>query len=147
MALTFDGLKLLKTIAANPPVFQAVMANAEKAALSLVVGQLKAKTSGLDSLRDVRRALGDEFVLVVEAMSDAEIKSLITKIDKYNLELQTAAANPQRRHLSALASGLVEPVAKPGKSGKTEAPESKAPSKSDRLSSTAMAAVRKRRRS
>ena len=147
MALTLDGLKLLQTIAANPAAFPAVTADAVKAARSLVIGQLKAKTSGLDSLRNVRRVLGDEFVLVVEGMNEKEVRFLLSKLDKYNPDLQTAAADQLRNHLNALAKGLVEPVVKPGKSPKTEEPGYKIPGKSDRLSSTAMAAVRTRRRS
>jgi len=145
-----DGLKLLRSIAANPAAFPAVIADAEKVARSLVVGQLKAKTSGLASLRVVHRVLGDEFILVVEGMSDAEVKSLLSKVDKYYPELQTAAADQLRNQLNALAKGLVEPNVKPktpGKSSKPETPGKKVPAKSDRLASTAMAAVRKRRRS
>lgn len=147
MALTLDGLKVLGDIAANPVAFPAIVSEAEKLARSLVVKQLKAKTSGLDTLRSVNRALGNEFILVVEGMSDAEVKSLLSKVDKHYPDLKTAPGDQLRSQLNALAAGTAEPRSKTGSSGKSSNPRTsrrQPPAPPERLSSPAMAAVRKR---
>jgi hypothetical protein len=116
-----------------------------KAARTLVVKQLKTKSAGMKSLRDVRESLGhDSFALIVDGMKDAEVKSLLGKLDKHQPELK--GSNPQWRlaQLRALADGSIEPAAKvaaktkSGKKTKATVPE--------RLTSRAMAAVRKDRR-
>jgi hypothetical protein len=147
MALTLDGLAVLQSMAANPGAFPAVIAEAAKIARSLVMKQLKAKTSDLNSLRGVRHVLGDEFVLLVEGMTDAEVKSLVSKVDKHYPQLKSASADQLRNQLNSLAKGTADPSDKgePTKPAKPKAPPKEAPL--DRLSSTAMAAVRKRRRS
>ena len=145
MAVELDGFSLLKSIGAHAHVFSEIKNDVLKAARTLVVKQLKTKSAGMKSLRDVRESLGhDSFALIVDGMKDAEVKSLLGKLDKHQPELM--GSNPQWRlaQLRALADGSIEPAAKvaaktkSGKKTKATVPE--------RLTSRAMAAVRKDRR-
>ncbi|HLQ91077.1 MAG TPA: hypothetical protein VK148_13675 [Xanthobacteraceae bacterium] len=145
MAVELDGFSLLNSIGAHAHVFSEIKNDVLKAARTLVVKQLKTKSAGMKSLRDVRESLGhDSFALIVDGMKDAEVKSLLGKLDKHQPELK--GSNPQWRvaQLRALADGSIEPAAedaaktKSGKKSKATVPE--------RLTSRAMAAVRKDRR-
>ena len=145
MAVDLDGFSLLYSIGAHAHVFSEIKIDVLKAARTLVVKQLKTKSAGMKSLRDVRETLGhDSFALIVDGMKDAEVKSLLGKLDKHQPELK--GSNPQWRvaQLRALADGSIEPAAedaaktKNGKKSKATVPE--------RLTSRAMAAVRKDRR-
>ena len=149
MALTIDGHAVLGRIAANPNAFADIRADVTKAAQALVLAQLKAKASGIETLRAVRRALSAEpFALVIEALKDAQVKALVTKFDQHNAEMKTATAQQRRRHLCVLADASVAPAQKqapakkPVKSKKTAKAEAMEP---DRLSSEAMSARRERR--
>jgi hypothetical protein len=113
-----------------------------------VVAQLK-KRPDLDAIRAVKKALGDTaFSLIVDGMKDAEVKTLIAKLDKHHPELKTATPEWRRGHLRSLAGGAAKPASKtvppaksPTKSKKAAKPAKKP---STFLSSDAMAAVRKR---
>jgi hypothetical protein len=53
---------------------------------------LKAKSVGLDGLREIRRALGEnQFGLVVEGLKDAEVKSVVTRLDKHHPDLKNSS--------------------------------------------------------
>ena len=80
MALNVDGMAVLATIGANRRLFADVELEAAKAARTLVIKQLKARTSDLKVMREIRGALGrDNFLLIVETMTPAEVKSLANK--------------------------------------------------------------------
>ena len=148
MALDLDGAQVFRSIAERPRAFPDIVVDLNKAARTLVAKQLKAKSMNLALLRDVRGALGGEaFSHIVDGMSDAEVKSLLGKFDKNHPELKQATPDWRRRQLAALAAGSVEPSEKAKALPKARAPR-KASKRSteepERLSSKAMAAVRKR---
>lgn len=150
MALAIDGYAVLGRIAATPQAFADIRTDVTKAAQALVFAQLKAKSADIDTLRAVRIALSAEpFALVIEALKDAQVKTLVAKFDKHNAEMKTATAQARRRHLCVLADASVVPAQKPVRAKKAASkpktatkPEPPAP---DRLSSAAMSARRERR--
>lgn len=150
MALAIDGYAVLGRIGASPNAFADIRTDVTKAAQTLVFAQLKAKSSDIDALRAVRKALSAEpFALIVEALKDAQVKTLVTKFDKHNAEIKTATAQQRRRHLCVLADASVSPAQKQARVKKTAVKSKKAtkaePMEPDRLSSEAMSARRERR--
>jgi hypothetical protein len=126
MALDIDGFTIFRSIAAHPSAFPDVAAAAAKAARTLVVAQIKCKTTGLSELRDIRKALGEgAFSLILDGIPDPQIKSLVNKLDKHHPELKASNAQWRRRQISALADGSVEPAAKPATPPKREAGKKK----------------------
>jgi hypothetical protein len=148
MALELDGIAVLGGVAKHPDAFPDIAIDARKAARALVVKQLKAKGTDLSRLRAICRALGGEFPLLVDGLSDAEVKSLTAKFDKFHPDLATGPNHERRQHLMALADGSIEPALKPITPVKSKPPSTKKPAKDaplERLSSKAAAAVRKPR--
>jgi hypothetical protein len=146
MALDLDGFAVFRAIASARAVFKAINLEVNKTARTLAVKQLKAKGSDLQNLRDVNRTLGSEFDLVLEGMKPSELKTLVKKFDKHHPELKGADARWCLRHLNALARGAENPAEKPVSTAKAK-PNSKrraGKGESDRLTSRAMGAVRKR---
>ncbi|AWN47312.1 hypothetical protein DK419_14130 [Methylobacterium terrae] len=117
MALEIDGLAVLCAIAEAPEAFPAIRSDVTKAAHALVTKQLKAKTLDLAGLRAVREALGPQpLALIVDGLKDAEVKALVTRLDKHHPDLKDGPAVIHRRHLMALAADLDAvgpPAAKP----------------------------------
>jgi len=147
MAVDLGGFSLLYSIGSHAHVFSEIKVDVLKAARTLVLKQLKTKSAGMKSLRDVRESLGhDSFALIVDGMKDAEVKSLLGKLDKHQPELK--GSNPQWRvaQLRALADGSIEPAAKPKAAAKTKSGKKTKATVPERLTSRAMAAVRKDRR-
>jgi hypothetical protein len=88
---------------------------------------LKAKSVGLDGLREIRRALGEnQFGLVVEGLKDAEVKSVVTRLDKHHPDLKNSSIAWRRHHLNSLADGSSAPHAPPVKVKKAVARKAKA---------------------
>jgi hypothetical protein len=115
MALEIDGLAILCAIAEAPQAFPAIRQEVNKVAQALVTKQLKAAGLTVAALRAVREALGSQpLALVVDGLKDAEVKTLVTRLDKHHPDLKTGKPADQRRHLLALASGT-DPVPKPAK--------------------------------
>lgn len=139
-----DGYTLLGTIAGAPDVFPDVRAEAAKAARALIVKQLKAKTLPLSGLRRVHDSIGETtFKHVVGEMKDAEVKSLVARLDKDNAAMKAADGGERVRRLLALAAGA-EPAAKAAKPPREKAakpPGSKAPKATRALGSPAFSAV------
>jgi hypothetical protein len=148
MALDIDGFAVLRSIAAHPSAFASVATEAAKIARGLVVKQMKAKTSGLKSTRDVCTALGAEaFDIILDGLTDDQIKSLVARLDKHHPDLK--AANPQWRlqRMRALADGSAEPVEKPKatpKPPKGKKPAAERPAAPERLAYKSAGAKRKR---
>lgn len=147
MALDVDGFAVLRAIVQDPDAFGAIRTEATKAARALVTKQLKAKTLTVDGLKRVRTALGDHpFALVVDGLSDADVKSITSRLDKHHPDLKSASASWRRGHMVALAKD-VEPSVKPPRrtsSAKRSAPKPRAPGTpaiERALNSRAMAAV------
>ncbi|MGY2053012.1 hypothetical protein [Methylobacterium sp. JK268] len=149
MALEIDGLAILCAIAEAPEAFPAIRADVAKAARILATKQLKARDMTLEGLRQMQAALGSQpLALLVEGLSDAEVRGLAARFDPHNAGLRTAGPVAQRRRFLALAAG--EPPA-PGPLGGPEAgdaagsPAAGLPG-AGILDSAAMAAVPPRRR-
>ena len=129
MALEIDGLAVLCAIAEAPEAFPAIRSDVTKAAHALVTKQLKAKTLDLPGLRAVREALGPQpLALIVDGLKDAEVKALVTRLDKHHPDLKDGPAVLHRRHLMALAADL-DPVAVPAAKPKPAKGAAKAPAK------------------
>jgi hypothetical protein len=146
MALSLDGMAVLRAIAENRGVFSGVTSEAAKYGRTLVVKQLKAKGGGLETLQAVRTALGREpFSQIVDAMTDAEVKSFVGRVDRYHPELKTSNAAWRRMHLRALADGKAEPTDKPARVTKAKTRPRKSLAKREFLDLQSMKATRQRR--
>ncbi|MBX9932471.1 MAG: hypothetical protein K2Y56_13170 [Methylobacterium sp.] len=141
MALDVDGLAILNAIATRPEAFPDIGAEIAKAGRALVIKQLKARSMSVTGLRLIRGSLGPEsFSLVVDGLSDAEAKNLVSRLDKNHPDLKTAAADWPRRHLVSLAAGT-NPVARPAAPGAEPKPNATKTLRSTRaLGSAAFAA-------
>lgn len=114
MALSLDGMAVLGRIAANHRVFADIKADAAKQARALVVKQLKAKSLDLEHLFAVKKAMGPKtFEHILDGLSDAEVKSLLGKLDKYDPALKTSTPSSRREHLRLLAARKVKPAPVP----------------------------------
>jgi hypothetical protein len=133
MALEFDGFDAWQAIAKSPDTFASLRADAAKSARAALVKYLKTKTLGILDLRVARKALGkDLFRLLVDGMKDAEVKSLVTRLDKYRPELKAADPAWRRQHFLLLVKGDAEPAEKPARPvKKAKAPRKPKPEKQD----------------
>jgi hypothetical protein len=113
MALDIDGFAVLRSIGAHHGTFPDIAADASKAARALVIKQIKAKNVQLKSIQGVRKAIGaDSFNLILDGMPDAQIKTLVGRLDKSHPELKTSSPQWRREHVRALVAGSVEPTVK-----------------------------------
>ena len=113
MAIDIDGYAVLGAIARKPEAFLAIKNEVSKVARTLVVKQLKEKALPVQGLREIADAIDHEaFGLVLDMMTDAEINSLVGKIDKSNVEAKGETPQWQRKHLLELANGTVLPAVK-----------------------------------
>lgn len=117
MALDVDGFALLRAIAQSPDVFPDLGAAVAKVGRALVVRQLKAKTLSLRGLREIHDSLGaDTFGLVVDGLTDAEVRNLVLRFDRYHSADKATQPGGLRRHLAGIAS-WIEPSRRPTQSG------------------------------
>jgi hypothetical protein len=116
MALEFDGFEAWRSIADNPETFVALRAEASKTARAALTKCLKSKTAGIAELRSIRKAIGKQtFGLLVDGMKDAEVKTLVARLDKHHPQLKAADAAWRRQHILQLVKTDIEPVPKPEK--------------------------------
>jgi hypothetical protein len=114
-----DGFAVLRAIGENPEAFSGIDSAVAKAARDLVIKRLKSKALAMDDARAVREAVGhDMFDRIVEDMSAAHLKSIVTKLDKHHPEMKGSSAQWQRQHLQTLLEGTAEPSQKPEKPNK-----------------------------
>jgi hypothetical protein len=148
MAIDIDGFGVMRSIASHPSAFPDVAADVAKAARTLVIKQIKSKSSSPKSLRDMRKALGAEpFKLILDGMPDPQIKTMVSRFDKHHPDLK--ASNPQwrRAHLSALVEGSIEPTAKAKAASKKQTGKKAASKQTDKpqfLDYSSAGATRKR---
>jgi hypothetical protein len=110
MALDVDGFALLRTIGVHPHLFKVITADVVKAARTLVARQIVHKGTGLKAVRDIRAAIGPEaFSLIVDGLTDAQIRSLTSRLDKHASRAQVAGGTA-RLHVLALAEGSAQPA-------------------------------------
>ena len=145
MALEVDGFVVLRTIGVHPHIFKAVVADTAMAARRLVVRQISHKNTGLKTVRDIRGLLGPEaFSLIIDGMSDAQIRSLTTRLDQHAAPAKIADGTA-RRHVLALADGSVQPAAQPADPPRIVRPKKKPapPSEPGRIYFKSAGATRK----
>jgi hypothetical protein len=139
MSIALDGFEVLRRLGKHADVFAAVRSDVDKAARTLVVKCLKTKSVGSDILRDIHKALGtDQFELVLDGLKDAEVKSILTRLDKHHPDLKQGAPAWRRQHLKALAEGSFNPSPPPAKAAKKAAAGKKAKAEPARLESEVM---------
>jgi len=113
MPLVIDGSALLGAIASNRKAFSETQAAVDKAAVSIVIAQLKIKGLTVEQLKKVCAAIGEEtFALILDRMDAKAISTLVGKLDKHHPERSTASPVWARGHVRALARGSVEPAEK-----------------------------------
>jgi hypothetical protein len=147
MALDVDGFAVFHGIGSHPDTFAAIAAEVAKTARTLVVKQIAHKDTGLNAMRDIRAAVGSEaFSLIVDGMSDAQIKSLAVKLDQHNPELKTANGPERRRRVLALADSSAQPSEKQKAAPKPVKPKKApvSPSPASRIHFSSAGATRKR---
>ena len=144
MPMDIDGFAVLGAIGRQPDAFPAVQAEAGKVARALVAKQLKDKGLTVTGLKAIAQAIDLEaFDLIVDAMSDAEVKALLGKVDKLNGEAKSAAAMVQRSRVADLARGTAAPVEKAVSSKEPSAPKVSKP-KVERSGNSKAARARKK---
>jgi hypothetical protein len=144
MALDVDGFAVLRTIGVHPHIFKVITADVVKAARTLVARQIANKDTGLKAVRDIRAAIGPEaFSLIVDGLTDAQIRSLTARLDKH-VSRAKSANGTARLHVLALADGSVQPAEQP--KGATARPRKAPapPSPPARIHYTSAGATRKR---
>lgn len=146
MALDIDGFAVFHSIASHREVFAGIAGDLAKSARTLVVKAIKDKSTLLGKLRGIRAALGGEaFNLIMDGVPDAQIKTVVSRLDKHNPELSGADAAWRHRHILALAEGAAEPVEKPMAAPKKQAPKKqKAKKAPERIHFESAGTVRKR---
>jgi hypothetical protein len=141
MAIALEGFGVLQSIGAHADVFASARPDVDKAARGIVVKCLKAKSLELPALRALYGAIhGDPFALIVEGLKDAEVKGILTRLDKHHPEVKGGSPGWRRAHLIALAAARAQPALAPAKAQKGTVPRSAAP---ERLSSKVMDLYRK----
>ena len=144
--LEVDGFSVLHSIGSHPDIFSALARDIARTARMLVIKQIAHKDTGLETVRDIRTAIGPEaFSLIADGMADAQIKSLAGKLDKHNLELKALSATARRHHVLALADGSAEPLEKQKSVPKPASKRIQAPSSpANRIHFSSAGATRKR---
>lgn len=141
MPISLDGFEVFRQVGKHADLFASIRADVDKQARALVVKCLKAKAVDLAALSDIRKALGSQqFGLVLDGLKDAELKSMLTRLDKHHPELKQSSTAWKRDHLSALADGSTLPHDAPAKVKKVSA--KKAKSEPSRLESAVVDAYR-----
>lgn len=142
MSIALDSFDVLRRIGKHADVFKPIRAEVDKTARALVLKCLKSKAVGIDGLRGIRDALGNEpFELLLEGLKEAEVKSLLTRLDKHFSDLKEGSSAVRRRQLLTLAAGEAEPAAapaKPAKKAKAAKTAKKAATEPARLQSDVM---------
>jgi hypothetical protein len=107
--LEVDGFAILRHIGAHPDAFAALTRDIARTARTLVIKQIAHGGTGLEAVRGIHDALGPEaFRLILDGMSDAQIKSLALRLDRHAPEAR-AEDGMARRHVLALAEGVAQP--------------------------------------
>jgi hypothetical protein len=144
MALDVDGFAVLRTIGVHPHIFKVITADVVKAARTLVTRQIANKDTGLKAVRDIRAAIGPEaFSLIVDGLTDAQIRSLTSRLDKHASRAK-AADGTARLHVLALADGSVQPAEQPQSATRAPRPRKAPASPPARIHYTSAGATRKR---
>lgn len=149
MALQIDGFSVLISISSHTSVFASVKSAAEKAAIDLVVRQMKGAAFNLENLKQIEAALGAQtFVRITDELPVKELPKILKKVDPHFADLKTASQPVLLARMRSLSSGEAEPMVKPTANAKRASSpktsgESSTEAKPRALSSKAMGAKRK----
>jgi 16S rRNA G1207 methylase RsmC len=125
MSIALDGFEILQHLGKHPELFAHIRADVDKQARGLVVKCLKTKSVNIEDMRNIRNALGAaHFELLVDGLKDAEVKSIVTRLDKHHPEMKTASAARRREHLNALSDASSDPHDPPVKAKKSTSKKS-----------------------
>lgn len=116
MPLELQGYDVLAEIARHRETFEPVRKDVIRTAHQLVAKTLKARTTDLKRVREMRGAIGEDALFtVVDGLDPSAVKSLVAKLDKYHPDQKAGDTAWQLRHFTALVRGEVEPVKKTAK--------------------------------
>ncbi|NVO13394.1 MAG: hypothetical protein HXX10_05095 [Rhodoplanes sp.] len=156
MSLAIDGFAVLRSIGTHAAAFGDVAAEARRTAQRLVAKQIMIAATDLGALRNVYIAVGEaDFGLVLDGMSDADIRCGLLTIDPHRPGIATASGTWCRSRFRALAGGTAEPAPKPASAVAARSRSVRAPGQSkaaatrarpERLHSAAMVAVRRKKK-
>jgi hypothetical protein len=119
MSTNINGFQVLGAIAKNADVFEGISADATKAAKTLILKLMKAKSTNLARLREICSALGfASFGLIADELTGTHITTLLTRLDRYRASNDTETVLQRRQHFYALANSTVEPAPKPASANK-----------------------------
>jgi hypothetical protein len=119
MSTTIDGFEILKTIGQSAKLFEDLRSEVNKLALTLIKKKLKSKNMNLLDFKNLESNLeNDTLSLIIDSLTETELKSLTKKLDPYLPALSNARAPALRPHLRALAAAQANPSPKPAKAKK-----------------------------
>jgi hypothetical protein len=123
MSTTINGAEILRTIGSNASAFSNAAVEIQKAALSIVAAQLKAKSLDCAGLSGLGQILGlSTFELVLDNLPDKTVAVLAKKLDPHHPDGKTASPSWNRKHLCALAAGETRPSPKPSRTAAPKKP-------------------------
>lgn len=110
MPIDVDGASILSIIAREPGIFACVQDQVSVIARGLVMKQLKDKSTTYDALQMIVQSIGQrDFAIIVDHMTDAEVKSILKKVDRLVAVSTPDLTQWRRDRLLALAAGLEAP--------------------------------------
>lgn len=113
MKVVLDSYDLLHAIGSHREAFDAVDDLVRKHAATLLVAQLKHKSTDINRYREIRSAIGAEsFELFLDALDDRLLKAIAKRIDPHCPLAKDGEGIELRPHLLQLARGKIEPMAK-----------------------------------
>jgi hypothetical protein len=123
-----QALSLFGAFASQPALFSQSREAMRKAAVDVLVNQIKHKDSGLGQLRVLRDVVGlAPMLAVLDEMKTPSIVALVKRLDKANGTKAAAETSWARMHMASLVEGSAEPSAAPAK--KIPQPKKKATAK------------------
>lgn len=115
MSIALESFAVLHAVGKNADLFMPVRSDVDKAARSLFAKCIKTKEVDLVGVRAIRDVFGGEaFDLLVDGLKDAEVKSVLTRLDKHHPDLKTSTGAWRRERLRSLGSGAT-PTLPPSK--------------------------------
>jgi hypothetical protein len=121
-----QAAQLFQAFANQPDLFALKPATYRRAAIDVVVAQLKDTGCDLGMARRIAALVGSAPLLaVLDEQPSTVVAALMKKFDKANADRAKAEGGWARSHLAALVDGRVEPAAVPSK----RAPGPKKPKK------------------
>jgi hypothetical protein len=123
-----QALSLFGAFSSQPALFHQSREAMRKAAVDVLINQIKHKDCGLGQLRVLRDVVGlAPMLAVLDEMKTPSIVALVKKLDKANGTKAAGETSWARMHMASLVEGSAEPSTAPAK--KVAQPKKKAPAK------------------